>query len=784
MAQNEPMEQEQSGTTTDLAADITLTKNVEIYSFEDLTFTIDTYSVRQGDNIASILKDHGLIPSKPDQQREAQLMRLVSELNPAIANLNQISAGQTIFLPSAKGLEPPQESQKLETEVDLENVATYEIGQPKQRPTKVTVKRQVQPEPELAEGEYKIFPQGIEPAANQTGARPVTAKGSAKAQSKVEDPKPDNPKASSGLNSSPSTSLDSTSEPVEIRKTTPKSTPSVLNQGPLETNHAGVTYRTVKVRKGDTLERLLRREGLDKNLIYPHLIKLTVQLNDLKSPNVISTGAELKIPALGNYLADFGRPDSSLASAAKTRNKKKSAKAVATELAKDETKEKTVQPPAPAAGDKYSTPVKRLPSAQLPTADSQNAKLMVSLIFSRLGEKINNKGRLFLPLDEPPHFDIDTAAFPILELQNGRKIILDLSSQLPEDLVKRFSAKHPDYSIFQSPKNEPLEQTLSKLFNQCGYYRVFDKTKPFEGGRDVRLKITSDWLIWPTAESWNRGQPMVINLSPSIDDGTPLVWSKFLGDHGIKVIDLYQGRLAAPKPKALTPVNNFTVIEVERNPSAFAASVIRSFGYSPRLGVKIDTVRNRVVTGGANAEDVPDVFWETEKNRNILEYGDFSTKELRLLRDNGFNVISSPKDIESVLKSILVSENLTVTPNLVLNGSSTGGPGIELTIAGQCFKFNQRSYLFTPVALPDNMTSLDPNQNVVVLHFKPIAASAATGLEGDKPSQVQRPAANNFNDDDLPQTNQSAAPPEVIQPDATLSDVKQNDNSVSVQDLN
>jgi hypothetical protein len=115
---------------------------------------------------------------------------------------------------------------------------------------------------------------------------------------------------------------------------------------------------------------------------------------------------------------------------------------------------------------------------------------------------------------------------------------------------------------------------------------------------------------------------------------------------------------------------------------------------------------------------MPPVFWETEKGRYILEYGNLSTEELQILRKNGFNIISSPKEFRPVLKSILDTENITLGGNLVLNGNSTGGPSIELTIAGQSFQFNGRSYLFTPVSLPDNMTSLDPNQNVVVLHYR------------------------------------------------------------------
>jgi biotin carboxyl carrier protein len=675
------LQAQQSPATT---TDITLTKTVEVYSYEDLTFTIDSYVIRPGDNLAGILKNQGLWPSAPDQHREAQILRLVSELNPVIVNLNMISPGQTIFLPSSRGLDQARrESQALGTELEVRNVATYELDQPEQSPARIVVRRQLAPEPPLAEGEFRLYPEGIPPVETVAEADDE----SSSPEEQIE------PVRNVVAESSPPPSA-----PERSRRAS-------QNEGPLTSAADGTVYRTVKVRPGDTLEKLLRREGLDRNLIYRHLIKLTVELNpSLKDPNVIAVGAELRIPAEGAYLAGYGYETAVASRAAPSARPVETAASAGV---------------APSAGDKYSTPTKRLPTPPMPTVDAVNARTVLGIVFSSMGEKLVNKGRLFLPLDEPPHFDIDTAAMPVLETSSGRKIVLDMNAAVPADLIKRFTTKYAEYAVFQPTKREGLDKVLERLLALCGYYRIYDKSQSFEGGRDVRLKIASDWMIWPTADSWNRGQPVVINLAPAADNGTPPVWVRFLADHGIKVIDLYQGRLVS-SGNAPTPVNNFMVVEVEENPSAFASTLVRSLGYSPRVGVAVDRTRNRVVTGGAEGQmgTTPPVFWETGASRHILEYGDFSMEDLQILRKNGFNIISAPKDFQAVLKAVLATENLTLGGDLVLNGDSSGGPSIQLTVAGQSFSFNGRTYLFTPVSLPDNMTSLDPNQNVVVLRYR------------------------------------------------------------------
>jgi hypothetical protein len=725
--------------------DIVLTKTVEVYSYEDLTFSIDSYTIKPGDNIANILKAQGVWPQQPDQKRESQLLRLVSELNPVIANLNQISSGQTIYLPSSRGLDEVKAQaqaqaallENLEANPDAKKVATYELDQPTQSPARVVVRRQMPPEEELAEGEFKLWPDGkppegppaeeAAPVAPMNPIIPFVGQGRqppAPAQAQVAA----NPEPAGEPQAAPE-------PPAPARaQAAPVSAPQGPgNEGPLATSADGTVYRTVKVRKGDTLEKLLRREGLDRNLIYRHLIKLTVELNPgLKNPNLIVAGAELRIPASGGYLAGYGEA-ATVAAAEVAPAPARTAKAEPEPAPSPPSS--GAKDPAPVGAGKYVIPTKRLPAAPLPTMEALNARTALGIIFTRLGEKLVSKGRLFMPLDEPPHFDIDTAVIPIIEFNNNRKIILDFNGDIEAGLIKRFTDKYTEYSVFQPAKKESLDKALERLLALANYYRVYGKNQAFEGGRDVKLKITADWLIWPSVDSWNKGQPTIVNLAPSAENGTPPVWVRFLNEHGMKVIDLFQGRVIGPSGASPTPVNNFTVIEVDQNPSAFAVALIRSLGYSPRVGVTVDNERGRVVTGGAEANlgNFPPVFWETEKGRFILEYGEFSTEDLQILRKNGFNIISSPKEFRPVLKAILDSENITLGGNLVLNGNSTGGPSIELTIAGQSFQFNGRSYLFTPVSLPENMTSLDPNQNVVVLHYKQGPATVISG--GPAPGQ-------------------------------------------------
>jgi biotin carboxyl carrier protein len=711
------------------------------------------------------------------KNREAQLLRLVSELNPAIANLDLISPGQNLYLPITK-IEPQMEP---ELNDDFEEVVTYELTQPKQSPATIVVRSQTgqgkaaaKADEPLPEGAYALKLDGQEDLNDNNNQELTPANNNT----------PQFAEASYVTSTQRQTNTQRRTNPKNTKPKTRKSSSSYGsgNDGPVESHSDGTLYRVVRVKNGDTLEKILRREGLDPNLIYRQYVKLTVALNpNLYDPDLIIAGAELKIPVggSGSYYDsyetdDFSTDDLLYAQAgsdtvtdASSYNNSSANNASNTGKISSNSQKRGVKNVTPggtpvAVASKYRVDTKRLPSAPLPTADSQNARTVLSVIFTRLGETVSSKGRRFLPLDEPPHFDVDTANVPVIDLKNGRHIILDLNRSLSPEFINRFRAKYSEYMIFQPSRGEAMDKALERLWPMCGYYRVYTKDKAFEGGRDVKLSISSNWLVWPTAEDWNKGQPYIINLAPSQDNGTPLPWITFLADHNIHVIDLFGGQLLAGSSKGATPVNNFTVIDVESdNPSAFAAALIKSFGFSPRIGVKVDLVAGRITTGGEtiNPGYAPPVFWEAGSTKTILEYGDLSTEDLKALRSNGFEIISSAKDSQSVLKSILATLKIKLGGPLVLNGDSSGGPSIKLTINGQTFHFNDRTYLFTTVSLPNNLTSLDPNQNVVVLKYKDILPKVQAPTAPPQTTLVIKEPPSP--EDDL----NSSAPPTIISED-------------------
>jgi LysM repeat protein len=630
------------------ASTITLTKVVPVYEFENLRVTVDQYQVNSGDTLDKILKARGLLGGRAADQD--QLLRLVRELNPELKNLNYLTVGQTLKLPTTD-IVPPA-GQEVKSPGTTETVKIYERTQPNQKAARVLVMRhQVSTSTsdgtdEADQSEAASVPSGLDPEAEADSAPPEI-------------------------------SVEAGREPLDF--------PSG-NVGPLAREETSqVVYRTVRIRPGDTLERLLRREGLPRAAIYNHMLRITMNLNPrIKNPDLILAGTDLRIPAAGDYLTAAGLDPREVREAALAINQRRR--------------------PAPISLTAGATESAR----RLPVEEVETAKSTLGLIFTRLGERVENQGRL-MPAGTEEDLELDTRAYPVIYTHSGAKLVLDLGSTLPRTTLAALRSRN--FQVFRTRRGESLDRVLDNLWPLCGYYRIYTNERAYEGGGDIRLRISADWIVWPTEDAWNSGRPLVLNKVARGGQGTDPAWVRFLGEHGLTILDLERNIIRPPRETATEPVRpppSITTLD-SSNPRFLAEELLRLFGAEPRQVAPVE-IKNgpepKIVTAP--------LYWEAENYRAVLNFGELLTDEVESLRRDGLRVVTADDlGSEAVIEAVLTGLGLKTRENLVLTAPD-GGPRMTLTIKGRMVTLSKRDFLLTPAAVPDSLARfLDPELKTI-----------------------------------------------------------------------
>ncbi len=162
----------------------------------------------------------------------------------------------------------------------------------------------------------------------------------------------------------------------------------------------------------------------------------------------------------------------------------------------------------------------------------------LSSIFLEIDEEWIQAGRHFIPLKSGGQIDLKAISFPIINLKNGRRVIVDLNGKLPDEMTRIIESNWKNYQVVRLGEKDNLKSSLDKILRACNYPRVFKKGEPLQLGADIPLKITGDWIVTlPKTSSYKGVNFVVIDLIEDYRHHTPRVIKDYLKKSGVQVID-------------------------------------------------------------------------------------------------------------------------------------------------------------------------------------------------------------------------------------------------------
>jgi len=186
-------------------------------------------------------------------------------------------------------------------------------------------------------------------------------------------------------------------------------------------------------------------------------------------------------------------------------------------------------------------PVKEAKPVSEPMTEEQKEGIRVIAgqleeIFTSMGEQWLRTGEHFFPLRTGGQLKLNAEPYPIIELKNGRKIIVDLYNDLPERMGNLITSNWDNYRIVHIDGGDDLEKAFYRVTSVCGYKKIYESGEPLVLDGEIPLSINADSIIELEPAS-GKNRITVINF---LDDGearNPDVIISYLDSLGIMVLD-------------------------------------------------------------------------------------------------------------------------------------------------------------------------------------------------------------------------------------------------------
>lgn len=317
----------------------------------------------------------------------------------------------------------------------------------------------------------------------------------------------------------------------------------------------------------------------------------------------------------------------------------------------------------------------------------------VSKTVAGLGGKLLASGRCYFPGKDQDLF-LDLTTFPMIEMGDGRHLILKSRKDFPENLERAIRSFWKSLIIIRIDPGEPWVTALDKVFRAISGGKVQKILDIHELDDGIRVTLRGDWIL--SQDDNGRIPPAYycITLIENPEERTSAPVVEYLAKENIQVVDiLAKGGMENKMPSSQK--NAPEELSMQRihasGQEAFVYGLVTAMGYSyePQVpltfdyaGFQVETTSN--IIHGENAMDV------------VVDFGTFYGDAESAIEAGGLKVVSiRPEDgaltiVRNLLKTIglpfaedpvffAANRNVFKTVSLTIPGVVSSHPDQERT---------------------------------------------------------------------------------------------------------
>lgn len=161
---------------------------------------------------------------------------------------------------------------------------------------------------------------------------------------------------------------------------------------------------------------------------------------------------------------------------------------------------------------------------------------------TRMGGRQQDEGTYFMPMAGGSSISIDTSEIPVIELDTGKRVILDMNSRISPEVKDILEQAFPSCRIISGP-HEGLESLMDRVLNVSGYFSINKDSGPLLVGEDEKIRFSGKWIVY---KDFSRQNVFVINLLDEAEQQTPGPIRNYAYRFGIDLIEM-GGRPWAPQ---------------------------------------------------------------------------------------------------------------------------------------------------------------------------------------------------------------------------------------------
>ncbi len=369
------------------------------------------------------------------------------------------------------------------------------------------------------------------------------------------------------------------------------------------------------------------------------------------------------------------------------------------------------------------SPIKPAPPAPVTEAITRKEDLeklggQLKEIFIMMGEEWIDTGKHFIPLKAGGQINLKADSYPIIDLRNGNRVIVDIYNELPEKMAGLIMSNWDNYRIVHLERDDDLRKAIDRIMDQCGYDKIYRAGEPLLYGGDIPMRLSGDWIVKMTpGPPSEKGNIVILDLCNEKGPRTPDSIRAFLGGLGIKYIDYPPFTGAMDKPR-----KEVEILKTGDGRSSIIEMLLKLTGIPFSRDLDIPVYQSEKTDFDLIIK--ADFFLQIRGRDCVIDLKGLGQDIVTLLHDHGFPVLSitdedTPSTIlKKALDFLAIEYDSKSHTFLAVDGKEPNN--IKLSIPGIVFRDNRGRNIFaTHLKIPLELGDFLEEKGYLVWRLSP-----------------------------------------------------------------
>ena len=258
---------------------------------------------------------------------------------------------------------------------------------------------------------------------------------------------------------------------------------------------------------------------------------------------------------------------------------------------------------------------------------------LIRPVISRMKGAVTAEGNYYIPLKDTAQVTIDCSLIPVVELDDGSTVLLDLGNRLSENLKKLITQTWPNYAFLSAEELRDDLISLQGIIRRSRNYTIAYAEKPLVLTAKPEILVFPDWVIAGKRAVGGVLYRQGLFLLGESERPFPAEALAFMEKSGLIVTEITAGSAVTPPTPPSTPV----ILDLKGLKGvAFAEQLLRILGETPvrNAGIVIyDQAKD-----GFNLAVTADLIVKKGEKRYLILTKRLPEQFVRTLKDEGTEV--------------------------------------------------------------------------------------------------------------------------------------------------